>query len=332
MPDSQAQLQPQATAQVDVTLNIFAKPYQTALSVLSLLKYSARHIDRLYLQFEPAGSRYDAVPPYAVAEYLGERARVCQPEMWIECDAVDRARLSDPAYRLALRYQAAFEATDKKYLFIMHNDVLIKGDIIGAMLADIGGAFALGQVGQCWNCPAANAEVMAECGFAGPCGPERYQEFRPSFADLERIYAAARSRGLHIRPYWEGWLEHYGPQAGQLAWPLPECRVNEWGCLVDVEQTRPLTMPQGDILPFGAYEPCGSVTLDIAVPWFRDLHRRGLKARHFKLDRYLRHWVGSHRMTRELHRQAELEAQEILFKAFPDFVLWCRKRGNGMFT
>lgn len=318
-------------AKVDVAMNIFAKPYQTALSVLSLLKYSDRRIDKFHLQFEPAGSRYDAAPPYAVAEYLGERARVFQPEIWLECDAVRPERLGDPAYRLAVRYQSAFERTDKKYLFIMHNDVLIKGDIIGVLLKEIGAAFAAGQVGQCWNCPAHNADVAAECGFDAPCGPERYLEFMPDFDDLTRLYTAARSRGLSVRPYLEGSREHYGPEAWPLAWPLPECRVNEWGCLADVEQTRPLVAPHGEIPPFGAFEPCGGVTLDTAVAWFRELHRRGLRAKHVPLDKYLRHWVGSHRMTRELHRQAELEAEGILLKAFPDFVAWCRERKNGLF-
>lgn len=319
------------TDKVDVALNIFAKPYQTALSVLSLLKYCDRHIDKFYLQFEPAGSRYDAVPPYAVAEYLGERAISYQPEIWVECDAVQPERLAEQAYRLAMRYQSAFEHTDKKHLFIMHNDVLIKRDIIGAMLAEAGDAFIIGKVGQCWNCPAHNAEVMRECGFDSPCGPESYQDFRPDFAALEKIYAAGRARGLRLRPYWEGWAAHYSPDVPSGGWPLPECRVNEWGCLVDVRQTRPLVMPHGDILPFGAFEWCGSVTLDTAVAWFRELSRKGLKAKNFNLDKYLRHWVGSHRMSKDLHRTAELEAENILLKSFPDFVAWCRERKNGLF-
>lgn len=317
---------------VDVVLNIFARPYQTALSILSLLKYSDRHIDKFYLQFEPAGSRFDAVPPYAVAEYLGGRAVVHQPEIWLECDAVEPERLADPAYRLALRYQAAFERAGRKYLFVMHNDVLVTGDVIGAMLEGIGGAFAIGQIGQCWNCPAANRELMLECGFEDACAPERYQDFQPDFAALERLYRAAAGRGPRVRPYWEGWRARYSPESWPRAWPLPECRVNEWGCLVDLEQTGPLVAPRGDILPFGAYEPCGSVTLDIAVAWFRDLNRRGLRARHFPLDGYLRHTVGAHRNTRDLHLEAELSAEGILRKAFPDFAQWCKKQSNGLFA
>ncbi|MDR1659794.1 MAG: hypothetical protein LBR94_05575 [Desulfovibrio sp.] len=43
---------------VDAALNIFAKPYRTALSVLPLPRCCDRHIDRVYLRFEPRGSRF----------------------------------------------------------------------------------------------------------------------------------------------------------------------------------------------------------------------------------------------------------------------------------
>lgn len=314
--------------QVDVSLNIFARPYQTALSILSLLKYSGSHIDKFYLQFEPKGSRYDLASPYIMAAYLGERAVVHQPEEWLECQPVDLPRLAETGYRLSVRYQDAFERSDKKYLFIMHNDVMIKRDIIGAMLDEIGHAFAIGSIGQCWNCPAHNAVLMAECGLGEPCGPERYQSFRPDFEDVKRLYTLAKERGVRVRSYLEGFSPDYSGEC----WPLPECRVNEWGCMVDLEQTRPLVMPQGAILPFGAYEKWGQLTLDIAVPWFHDLHGLGLRAKFFPLDKYLKHTVGAHRMTKALHREAELWAEGILLKAFPDFVDWCKKEKNGMFA
>jgi len=317
---------------VDVVLNIFAKPYQTALSVLSLLRFCDRHIGRFFLQFEPSGSRYDSVPPYAVAAYLGRRAVITQPDIWIECDAADPARLDDPAYRLALRYQSGFEFTDKRYLFVMHNDVLIKADVIGAMLESIGDAVAIGQIGQCWNCPASREALVRAAGVAdNPCTPDTYADFFLTPDQLARLYAVGKERGFPVRPYWEGWQAHYA----ENAWPLPECRVNEWACLVDVERTRPHVHPHGPIMPFGGYEACGSVSLDIDVAWFRDLHRLGFCAKHFDLKRHVHHFIGSHRMTRSLHIQAETEARGLLEKNFPDFVTWCRahdKSPKGMFA
>ena len=314
---------------VDAAMNIFARPYQTALSVLSLLKFSGKHIDRVYMQFEPKGSAYDKASPHVVAEYLGDRAVVFQPQFWLECDAAEPSRFSDPAYRLSLRYQHVFECSDKKYLFVLHNDVLVKRDIVGVLLDNIGDAFVIGRLGQCWNCPASNEEVVKAAGCdTRACNPDRYMEFRPDFAGLERLYREAVNSGAAARPYWEGWAEKYSEQA----WPLPECRVNEWGCLVDLGQTKPLTMPFGSATPFGAFEACGSVTLDTAVAWFRDLHRAGLHARHMGVDGGLTHWVGNNKLTKRRYHDIEDNARVILEKHFRDFVTWCRERKNGLFV
>ena len=88
---------------IDVAMNIFAKPYQTALSVLSLFKHSGGHVGNVWLQFEPYGSQYDIVSPYAIAQYLsgkiGDRCRVFQPDYWLDLNAADPARIHEPAYR-----------------------------------------------------------------------------------------------------------------------------------------------------------------------------------------------------------------------------------------
>ncbi len=316
------------TPPVDVVLNVFAKPYQTALSLLSLFKFSGAHIDRVYLQFEPYGSAFDHASPYIMAEYFQDRAVVSQPEIWLQLDAADPSRLNDPAYRHSIRYQYAFEHSDKQFLLTLHNDVLVLRDMVGAMLEQIKDAFAIGSVGQCWNCPAAHADIVRHAGLGDtPCSPDRHMDFRPDFAGLQRLYAAARQRGIFVRPYWEGWEAKYRQQA----WPLPECRVNEWACLVNLDKTRYLVAPRGPVLPFGAYEPGGSICLDIDVAWFRDLHRKGLHARNLNLSPYLKHWVGNGKMTRAKYTRAEVNARHILEKSFQPFVRWCKDQKNGMF-
>jgi hypothetical protein len=317
---------------VDVVLNIFAKPYSTALSVLSLLRFSGRHLGRLYLQFEPAGSVYDEAHPSLLADFLreslGERVLVFQPEYWLYLDPPDPARMGDPAYRLGIRYESAFEGSGGKYLFVMHNDVLILRDIIGMMLENLDGAFAVGQIGQCWNCPASRPELVRAAG-CGPqaCRPESYHEFQPDFAGLVRLYEAARKAGFFVRPWWEGWEERYA----ENAWPLPECRVNEWACLVDLELTRKYAPPLGKLPPFGAFERCGRFCLDTAVAWFRDLNRLGLRARHLNLDGLLRHWVGTGKMDAYSYGRLEGNSRVLLERHFPSFAAWCRKRDNGLF-
>ncbi len=312
----------------DLALNVFAKPLQTSLSVLSLLRRSGEHIGKVYLQFEPYGSNFDTASPYVIAEYLGERAVLHQPEHWCARKPADPARYGDPAYRLSVRYQFAFERSDKRYLMILHNDVLLLKDIVGAMLERIDGHFAVGQIGQCWNCPAANAEVVAEV-FPGraSCTPETYADFILSPAELARLYRIAAEHGLFVRPYPEGWAPYYA----EIGWPLPECRVNEWACLVDLSRTRPLTVPHGPVPPFGVFQPCGRICLDTAAGWFRELNRLGMRAGHMEIAPYLRHWVGHDKITESRYLKAEDNARRILERSFPEFAAWCRKRKNGMF-
>lgn len=315
---------------VDVALNVFAKPYQTALSVLSLLDHSNERIDRIFFQFEPAGSRYDKVPPYAIAHYLGERAVIFQPDIWLECAPVEPARLADPVYRFSIRYQHAFEHTDKRYLVLVHNDVFVVRDLVSALLEQAHGFFAVGGIGQCWNCPASDAGLVNAAGLGNAaCCPDGYFDFRPDYDGLRRLYALGREMGFPQRAYDLGWQAQYAHAA--FAWPLPECRVNEWGCLVDVAATRQYVAPLGPVLPFGAFEACGAVTYDTDVAWFRELSRLGLRARHVDIAPYLRHWVGHDKMAQGKYVQAEDRARRILEKQYPDFVSWCKQQENHLF-
>lgn len=317
-----------AFPKVDVAVNVFAKPYQTSLSVLSLLRACDKHIDKIYLQFEAYGSTFDDVPPYVIADYIGERAVVTQPQYWLKREAPDLARLDDTAYRHSIRYQYAIENTDKRFLFIMHNDVLIKKDIIGAMLGNIDGAFAIGQLGQCWNCPARDGASVAAAGLGNtPCSPESYRDFQPDAPSLAKLYTEARKNGLFVRPYDAGWEKQYS----ESGWTLPECRVSEWSCLTDISQTRELTWPNGPVTAFGAFEQCGTGCLDTAVAWFRQLNRKGLFARHMDIAPYMIHWVGTGKKSEYKYSQSEGNARSILEKNFAPYVAWCKKQNNGLF-
>lgn len=318
-----------SAAPVDVAVNIFAKPYQTALSLLSLLRASGPHVGSIYLQFEPYGSEHDVVSPYLIAAWLteqlgAERCCVFQPEYWLDLNAADMQRLHDPAYRYGIRYQYAFEHSKARLLFLMHNDVFVQKDILGAMLATRGDAFAIGHLGQCWNCPASRAELMQELFGLPPCGPGRQEDFRPDYAQLCALYARAVERGVFVRPYPEGFTGIFDRQP----WPLPECRINEWACLLDLERTRPLTMPSGTALPPGAYRQCGPICLDIGVEWFRAMYAHGFHARHFPVADYLKHWVGTGKVTRRRYLLAENNALTLLKRHFPAYVDWLRRKSG----
>lgn len=334
-----------APAIVDVAMNVFGKPLQTALSALSLLRACGRHIDTLFFQFEPFGSSFDAGLPYAVAEYLqeglaaGDHAHkivTYQPTVWMQRNVPDIERLGEDGYRLAIRYQYAWEKSDKPFLLTVHNDVFVLRDLVGAMLAETAEKdargnlpFAVGGVGQCWNCPARLQELVDECAPGQTaCTPAAYADFQPDFSQLACLYERAALQGVFVRPYQTGWRDDFEARP----WPLPECRVNEWACLVNMELARPATVPNGSVPAFGAFGQCGEHLLDTAVPWFRGMNGLGLRARHLDVNQYMKHWVGTGKKTRKKHNQAEDNARLILERHFPDFVAWARKKNNGLFV
>jgi len=306
----------------DVALNIFAKPYQTALSILSLLANCREQIQTIWLQFEPAGSRFDTTSPYAIAYYLRDELKVpCvifQPEIWFDCDVAEYKRLHEDAYRLGLRFEYAMEHSPSRLLFLMHNDVFIQRNLLAAMIQEMGDAFAIGPLGQCWNCPASSTSLMAQALQRPPCRPESYATSQMPYKELSSIYALADSTKHYKRSYSDGLAECFQDQP----WPLPECRINEWACLLDLTKTRPLTLPEGAALPVGAYAQCGSHTLDIGVAWFRAMHAHGLRAKHFATEGWLTHWVGTGHKSRLRYTQAEEHAKGLLQRFFPHYLTW----------
>lgn len=307
---------------IDVAVNIFAKPWQTSLSVLSLLRHSAAHVGTIWLQYEPVGSRHDKVSPYRVAEYLTNvlhwPIKTSQPDYWLERNVVDPAKVSDPKYRMGIRYQNAFENSKTRRLFLMHNDVFFFKDLLGDMAREMGDAFAIGQLGQCWNCPASRTQLTRRVMNSPACAPARYDEFRPTFEQLQSLYQRARREGIFVRPYEDGLEEDFKEQP----WPLPECRINEWACLIDLEKTRPHTIPFGTALPPGGFRFCGDHRLDLVVAWFRQMHALGMHARHFNIYTHMRHWVGTGKKTPLKYVHAEDNARRILEKHYPEYVNW----------
>lgn len=256
--------------QVDVAINVHGKPHQTAVTLFSLLKESGRHIGTIHITMErrqPFGAEF-----HALLEQLGDCATVHVPRFWLGVRPQRRKWLMRWApYRHSLRYQHAWETSRARYLFIVHNDVLFTGDLVGTMLDRLGTHLAIGPIGQCWNCPAS---------FAGCCSPERFALYRPSYPAWRALTAS-----------------HPGPRAASYdqvvdprrPWPLPECRINEWTLLVDLERARPLTIPLGRAVPIGAL-----YGLDIGTQWFHDVLNAGATVAHFDIAPFATHaWASS---------------------------------------
>lgn len=257
-------------SQVDVAINVHGKPQQTAVTLLSLLEHSGARIGRIHFTLERRQPFEADFEP--LLKHLGERVVMHVPRFWFGVRP-QRSKwlMRFGAYRRSLRYQQAWETSTASHLFITHNDVLYTGDIIGAMLERINGHAAIGPVGQCWNCPAA---------FAQRCSPDHFSTFRLTYAEWRQL--ATQYPGPRAAHY----DRVFDPQK---PWPLPECRINEWSMLVDLQRARPLTMPQGNAVPLGAL-----YGLDIGTQWFHDVLNAGASVAHFDITPYATHaWASS---------------------------------------
>ncbi|MFH1914079.1 MAG: hypothetical protein ABIK45_07385 [Pseudomonadota bacterium] len=271
---------------VDVLINVCGKPLQTTLALLSLERACGEHIDTIYFTEESTTRTELNVPTIDDAnfEYISNRleSRVVyhRPTQWNYCFALEPDRLDDRDYRHSIRYQYGWEMTDKDHILIIHNDTYFRSDVIGAMLDEIGDHAAIGHIGQCWYCPAA---------FTGRCDSDRYLEFRPDFEELFRLYKTTTPpKGSMLRAYHMPTID---PMFIRQPWPLPECRVNEWCALINMEKARKLTAPHGRITPFGAIVGVGAQILDVGCQWFREMNIRGHACKHFDIYRHMHHDV-----------------------------------------
>jgi hypothetical protein len=292
---------------VDVAINVFGKPAQTALALFSLLAHSGRWIDKIYF-IEERGGLNDAFTHAETLVALGDRVIRYVPAFMNWRYAVDPARLDDADYRHVLRYQYAFEHTDKNYLLLVHNDAEFVGDAVGLLLAAVDGHIGAGEIGQCWLCPA---------NLLGRCGPGRFMEYRPDFQTLSDLYAAL-DPAIYRRKY----LEEPTAELVAHPWPLPECRLNEYCCLLNMAKARPVTCPQGPARPFGAYVDVGNPwtgngILDIGVAWFGDVVRLGHTFCHVPLAAHVHHSVGHRALfAPDLYVAREEEALAVLQAKF----------------
>jgi hypothetical protein len=291
-----------SSTKIDVSLNVYGKPYQTALTIRSLLKYSGQYVGKIFITLEknqPEGFSEELLKSlladlpidyYTPRMYLGLYQKFRR-------DWIVQGLLRFPFYRHSIRYQYAWEKTKAKYLFVTHNDMVYHADVLGGYLSNLKGRIAVGHVGQCWNCPA----------FEVKCDGSKYWDYRPDKQEVHRLY--------------DGWKVDRAISNGQMedhipSWPLPECRLNEQAALIDMEIARPITVPQGSCAPIG------TMTMDTGVKWFKEISLEGYQVSHDSYFNYARHGmfnsIGSGQNSlfdRELYDHEEKMAKEMLEKA-----------------
>lgn len=208
---------------VDVAVQSYKKPESLLYALMSLVKYSGEHINNIFInddsdwdikQLESIFLN-DKVKKYFEPHKIFLRKNTQRVGYWYRYVKKYFPRKT-PYYnflpsllyslyrhknifakREDIRYQYAFDNTKSEYLYIIHDDMIFTGDIIGLYLQclkekefDI-----IGDLGQCWG----------GCSLKETCTPEKILK------DKENS-SIVKEKEFYKSP----------------------CRINEWSCLVKV--------------------------------------------------------------------------------------------------
>lgn len=276
---------------VDVCINVYGKPWQTLCTLKSLIQHSGHHIDRIFLIKERA-QPYHANIDF-IFKHFTNLIVYCpiKHEFWSE--SID---LSDENERHTIRYQYGIEKSDKKYIFLTHNDVLFTGDIISDMLSKSAGAVGVGQIGQCWNCPA---------NHIGVCSGDRFEEWQPTYDDVMKLTLPFSRTTKEL-------IDQKFPK------PLPECRLNEWACLLDREILMGEQNYQDKNSIFGLANE-----VDIGCAWFKYMSIKNYRFAHYDKNYIHGYWANNAGhptlMDKALYKSSEKEAKKYFYTNFSVF-------------
>src|SRR5947208_6448726 len=113
---------PEFERKVDVAIQIYGKPYQSAVTLLSLIRHCERWISTIFVSMDRRQPEY-----FDLASLLnGVRLpiRWHHPRFWMGTRSIKPSwRLRFGPYRRSLRYQFAWETTRQPFLFVTHNDM-----------------------------------------------------------------------------------------------------------------------------------------------------------------------------------------------------------------
>ncbi len=261
---------------IDVSVVYYGKPYQTIVSVLSLLKYSENHIDTVYITVEKKQPFDQHGGIYIVLAAFKNKVKIktYYPQFYYALGPLDDLEVkNNQNLRWSIPYQYALEKSDKLFVFIMHNDMLFHDDMIGQMLNDYTESdnklAGLGSVGQCWSCPAGPS-------FANKCNG--FVQHKTTFTQTE----ASELHYLQNTPRKNLDIEII--ESGRY-FPLPECRLNEYACMIDTAIYRQNTLPNGSKRCFGGVWNGA----DLGTTWFYQMVNDGYKFKHLSLEQYANH-------------------------------------------
>jgi hypothetical protein len=261
---------------VDVAVIIYGKPYNTIVAIKSILAHSRQHIGKIYLTDEYNQPHNDWGGIHKVMAYFSDdpiEIVVHRPTYFLapNPDDLNRAR-SDERYRQSIMFQYALEKTDKPYVCVIHNDLLFHRDMIGDMLANFDQnpqLAGVGSIGQCWSCPASFFHT-------NKCSSTKMHLYIPD--KQEAIMLHAENNTLRKK------MDIEVIEAGRVH-PLPECRLNEYCAMINIDTYRKTSVPTGDIGCYGG----GWGGVDLGTVWFYEMFNRGYRFQHMVLEDYLTH-------------------------------------------
>lgn len=245
---------------VDIIINVFGKPWQTLCTLNSLLKHSGNHIDKIYF-IEEKCQPYGNSVNWIIEKFGNIVHYIPQEHYGVSSFVVNSDHAKTDIDRFNFRYQYGIEKSDKKYVFLTHNDILYTNDIIGNMLSDIEDNVGIGLIGQCWNCPAFHA---------GLCNSEKFNSYKPTYEDIQELFKTHTP----VRYHFYQWLDK------DHVMPMPECRLNEFACLINREITLKESMPNGNVPFFGSMG-----ILDTGCSWFKGMCLLGYKFKHYDINK-----------------------------------------------
>lgn len=247
---------------VDVAVQSYMKPELLLRALLSLKRYSAEHIDSVWINDDQSdGWVVDAYRSPEFTQALAPwkihiRQNHCRMGWWYRPVQNLRPRYMPMRRRLRhwwngvrkpefsaverhdIRYQWALDNTEKPFVYIIHDDMVFKGDVVGVYLkaiAHLRRPSVVGELGQCWRCE------WAKQG----CTPAEVVRGRLPSVN----WPASRSNTAH-------------------PWP---CRINEWSALVSVDAAREIEAKHGIL--FGNYDNKG----DVGAFWFAAANQQGFQ-------------------------------------------------------
>ncbi len=243
---------------VDVAVASYNKPESLIYSLMSLKKYSEKHIDTVYIQDDcstVAAQDYynrkdinDYFYPWKLRIRVNEK-----PVRWYRVyvknyvpkyyyglpENFDRVKhfLKKIKHKKSLkkiyhdindvRYQWAINSTDKNCLFIMHDDIEFYDDIVALYKKNMEpGTAIVGDLGQCWRC--------------------KFNTFCTPYKIMNNEYPKEK---LSFKKW---------PYNTEL-----KCRINEWCCMINIESAK--RIEKEEKILFGNFDRGG----DTASYWFQ---------------------------------------------------------------